>query len=136
MSESVENTVVGHMCYQFANEVECMSQVRVNPETGEFDASQAFSDMLDFTEGDTAQPESEFLLIGANRLAVARLEDPSAKADGDHVNALLLRVVDLKAFKDAVDQVHAGVHGILKQPMAATVTQSPAVERPVQRPRP
>lgn len=132
MSESVENTVVGYMCYQFANEVECMSQVRVNPETGEFDASQAFSDMLDFTEGDTAQPESEFLLIGANRLAVARLEDPSAKADG----ALLLRVVDLKAFKDAVDQVHTGVQGILKQPMAATVTQSPAVERPVQRPRP
>lgn len=136
MSESVENTVVGHMCYQFANEVECMSQVRVNPETGEFDASQAFSDMLDFTEGDTAQPESEFLLIGANRLAVERLEDPYAKADGDHVNALLLRVVDLKAFKDAVGQVHAGVQGILKQPMAATVTQSPAVERPVQRPRP
>jgi hypothetical protein len=67
---------------------------------------------------------------------VAQLEDPSAKADGDHVNALLLRVVDLKAFKDAVGQVHAGVQGILKQPMAATVTQSPAVERPVQRPRP
>ena len=70
MSESVENTVVGYMCYQFANEVECMSQVRVNPETGEFDASQAFSDMLDFTEGDTAQPESEFLLSLGIRILV------------------------------------------------------------------
>ena len=159
MNESVENTVVGHMCYQFANEVECMSQVRVNPETGEFDASQSFSDMLDFTEGDTAQPESEFLLIGANRLAVARVEDPSAAyfneeslawssrpsagfnrvpvdAKSNHVNAMLLRVVDLKAFKDAVGQVHAGVQEILKHPMDGAVTQSPAVERPVQRPRP
>lgn len=107
MRESVENTVVGHMCYQFANELECMSQVRVNPETGEFDASQAFSDMLDFTDGDTAQPESEFLLIGTSRLAIARLEEPSAKAEGDHVNAMLRRVADLKAFKDAVAEVHS-----------------------------
>lgn len=160
MSESIENTVVGHMCYQFANEVECMSQVRVNPETGEFDASQAFSDMLDFTEGDTAQPESEVLLIGTNRLAVVRLEDPSVAyfneesmvwssrpsagfirvpvdAESNPVNAMLLRVVDLNAFKDAVDQINSRAQTTLQRhPMPDVVTQSVASERPAQRPRP
>lgn len=130
MSESAKNTLVGHMCYRFANEVECMSQVRVNPETGEFDSSQAFKDMLDFSEGESDQPQSESLVIGNHRLAVVRLDDPSVAyfneeskvwssrpragffqvqvdAESNHDNAMLLRVADIEAFKEAVTQVHS-----------------------------
>lgn len=159
MSESNETTLVGHMCYQFANDVECMSQVRVNPETGEVDASQAFKDMLDFSEGESDQPQSESLMIGKHRLAVARLEDPSVAyfneqsmvwssrpragfiqvqvdAESNHANTMLLRVVDLVAFKEAVADVNAGVQTILEHSTPVQVAQSGASERPVQRPRP
>lgn len=132
MSEPAESTLVGHMCYQFANDVECMSQVRVNPETGEFDASQAFKDMLDFTEGESDQPQSESLMIGKHRLAVERAVDRSF----NHSSAMLLRAVDLVAFKEVVAEVHAGFQTILEQSTPVQVVQSGASERPAQRPRP
>ena len=127
MTEPAENTVVGHMCYHFANDVECMSQVRVNPESGEFDASRAFNDMLDFCDGDDSQPESESLVIGTHRLAVARR---------DEVNAMLLRVVDLAAFRKAVAVVDHGTHADSALSAAVRIEKISTPERPVQRPRP
>lgn len=105
MIGSVKNALVGHMCYQFANEVECMSQVSVNPETGEFDASQAFKDMLDFSEGESSKLESEFLLIGTQRFEVTRFEDSSNTLSNEG-DSMLLRVVDLEALRAAFAQAN------------------------------
>lgn len=127
MTEPAVNTVVGHMCYHFANDVECMSQVRVNPETGEFDASRAFNDMLDFCDGGDSQPESESLVIGTHRWNVAGCDDD---------NSMLFRVVDLTAFREAVVLDDHGTHVDSTLSAAVRIEKNSAPERPVQRPMP
>lgn len=108
---SAENAIAAHMCYQFPGGSECISQVQVCPSTGEFDASLAFQDMLDFSEGASMLPDSEFLMIGAHRLPVTRLYGGGSADE----NSMPLKVTDLAALKSAVADV------------SSQVAQSPAV---------
>lgn len=102
---SAVNAIAAHMCYQFPGGSECISQVQVCPSTGEFDASLAFQDMLDFSEGASMLPDSEFLMIGAHRLPVTRLYGGGSADE----NSMPLKVTDLAALKSAVADVSSQV---------------------------
>lgn len=91
------NTVAAYMCHRFPGGVECISQVQVCPLTGIFDASQAFKDMLDFSEGDSVLPESQFLVIGIHQLPVVRINE-GRMPDSD---SMLLKVTDPAALQNA-----------------------------------
>lgn len=98
---STANVIAAHMCYQFPDGNECISQVQVCLSTGEFDASLAFQDMLDFLSDGSVLPELELLIIGSHRLPVTRL-DGSGGADA---SSMTLKVADPAVLRCAVAEL-------------------------------
>ncbi len=95
MTINSDNLVNANLVFIIPNGGEFMSSVQVDRRNGTFDDSRAFTDLQKYFADDSIPDAKEYLQIGMEKLAVERKSDD------------LMKVTDLDAFKNAVNELHS-----------------------------